>query len=216
MKAIFSLLFACLAIINPLFSEIKVLAFSGSTREGSFNKKLVKEAAEMARKLGATVTLIDLKDYPMPFYDSDLEAKEGLPQNAKRLRELMINSDAIIISSPEYNGSISGVLKNAIDWASRSDDGSSSRDAFKGKKFAIMSASPGGGGGARALAHLRSIIENIGGEVIQQQVTIANSHNAFNLQGNLVNASSKQELNRQLQQLPSKIASTETPKGTKR
>src|SRR5262245_29509779 len=101
----------------------KVLAFAGSARKQSLNKRLVQVAAEGARRAGAEVTLIDLKDYPLPLYDGDLEAGEGLPQNARRLRELMLGHDGFLISSPEYNGSLSPLLKNVIDWCSRSVDG---------------------------------------------------------------------------------------------
>ncbi len=171
---------ACMALMSSLTAELKVLAFSGSTREDSYNKKLLREAVALAKQKGAMVTIIDLKEFPMPFYDGDLEANQGLPPQAKRLRALMIDSDAIIISTPEYNGSISAILKNAIDWASRDEKGQFSQDAFDGKTFAIMSASLGGGGGSRALAHLQSILENVGGHVLEQHTTVAKAHQAFN------------------------------------
>jgi NAD(P)H-dependent FMN reductase len=162
---------ACFLMALPLLAN-NILVFAGSTRTESYNKKLAQKAAEMARQSGAEVTLIDLKDYPMPFYDADLETKTGMPKNAKRLRDAMLASDAMIIASPEYNASIPAVLKNAIDWASRAPEGGSSQEAFKGKKIAIMSASPGRGGGARGLVHLRSILEDVGGEVVDLQVVI--------------------------------------------
>jgi chromate reductase, NAD(P)H dehydrogenase (quinone) len=161
----------------PLLAQMNVLVFAGSTREGSYNKLLSKEAAQIAQRLGANVTWIDLKDYPMPFYDADLEAK-GMPKNAKKLRDLMVANDMIVIASPEYNASVPAVLKNAIDWASRKD-GEASRSAFKGKKFALLSASPGRGGGARGLVHLRAIIEDVGGEVVSEQVSVPAAHAAF-------------------------------------
>jgi NAD(P)H-dependent FMN reductase len=167
-----------LLVTVPLLAKMNILVFAGSTRADSYNKKLAREAVEMAGKLGAKVTLIDLKDYPMPFYDGDLE-KEGMPKDAKRFRDLMVASDAIIIASPEYNGSISAVLKNALDWASRDEKGNPSRAAFEGKRFALMSASPGEGGGARGLAHLRAIIESIGGTVLEQQTVVGRAHEAF-------------------------------------
>ena len=97
----------------------KILAFAGSTRADSFNKKLVKVAAAGASKAGADVTVIDLKEFPMPLCDEDLEREEGLPPNAVKLKDLMLNHQGFLISSPEYNSSISGVLKNTIDRASR-------------------------------------------------------------------------------------------------
>ncbi|CCB86824.1 NADPH:quinone oxidoreductase [Parachlamydia acanthamoebae UV-7] len=185
---------------SMLSAETKVLAFSGSTRTDSINKKLVTEAGNLAKQLGATVTFIDLKDYPMPFYDGDIEKEQGMPNDAKRLRQLLIQNQVIFIASPEYNGSLSAVLKNALDWASRSEDGGSSRDAFKGKKFVLMSASPGQGGGTRGLAHLRSIIEGIGGTVISQQFVVPNAFEAFDSQGKLKNPQAGSELKQIVQQ----------------
>jgi NAD(P)H-dependent FMN reductase len=172
------LLIALLALTFPLLADMNVLVFAGSTRAESYNKKLAKEAADVAKRLGAKVTLIDLKDYAMPFYDADLEAK-GMPKNAKKLRDLMVKSDAIVIATPEYNGSLPAVLKNALDWASRGEDGQPSRDAYKGKSFALLSASPGQGGGARAIAHLQSVIENCGGAVLDTQISVGSAFNAF-------------------------------------
>lgn len=184
----------CVSISAHVSAEVKVLAFAGSTREDSVNKKLVLEAASYARQMGAKVTVIDLKDYSMPLYDEDLEAKQGMPAKAKQVRDLMINNQVILIASPEYNGSLSATLKNVIDWASRSEDKRPSRQAFQGKKFVIMSASPGSGGGARGLAHLRTIIENIGGTVVPQQVTLPDAYNAFDEQGHLKNPKTKADL----------------------
>ncbi len=195
------LFLACCTLFIPLAAEEKILAFAGSTRANSYNKKLVQEAAEIARKTGAKVTVIDLKDYPIPFYDEDLEAKQGMPPNAKRLRDLMMKSTAMIISTPEYNGSLPAVLKNALDWTSRGEDGRPSRAAFQGKKVAIMSASPGRGGGSRALMHLRGIVEDIGGEVIQQQISVANAHTVFNEKGLVENSVLKKQIKTEVQQL---------------
>lgn len=189
----------CVVTTAALSAEIKVLAFAGSTREDSVNKKLVSEAANLARQMGANVTLIDLKDYPLPFYNADLETKEGMPLKARQFRQLMIQCDVILIASPEYNGSLSATLKNAIDWASRSEDGGGSREAFQGKKFAIMSASPGASGGTRGLAHLRAILENIGGTVIAQQVVVPDAYNAFDEQGHLKNGNVRKELQQLVQ-----------------
>jgi len=184
-----------------LFAETNVLVFAGSTREDSYNKKLAREAADLAGKKGAKVTVIDLKDYPMPFYDADLEISDGMPENAKRLRDLMIESDVILIASPEYNASIPAILKNSLDWVSRSEDGTSSRAAFKGKKFGIMSASPGKGGGARGLAHLRAVIEDVGGEVIQKEVSVPRAYEAFNEKGTLEDSTLSQALKEEIGQL---------------
>lgn len=169
-------LLVCLFAAGPLLAEMKLLVFAGSTRTASYNKQLAQEAAQVARDMGAQVTYLDLKDYPMPFYDADVEAKQGMPKNAKRFRDALMANQGVVIAAPEYNASISAVLKNAIDWASRSEDGKSSQEAFKGKKFALMSASPGRGGGARGLVHLRSIIEDVGGDVVAKEVSISRAY----------------------------------------
>lgn len=178
-----------------LKAETKVLAFSGSSRDGSVNQKLVTEAAQIASKMGATVTLVDLKDYQLPFYNADLESSQGMPEIAKKFRRLMVQSDIILIASPEYNGSLPGELKNAIDWASRGENGGSSREAFKGKTFVVMSASPGQGGGARGLVHLTQIIGNVGGTVLPNQVVVPNAFGAFDEQGKLKDPTLVQKLN---------------------
>ena len=105
----------------------KILAFAGSTRTESFNKKLARFAAVSAKNAGAEVTVMDLRDYPLPLYDEDLEDSDGPPENATTLYELFKANDALLISSPEYNSSISGVLKNTIDWTSRPRDGDPAR-----------------------------------------------------------------------------------------
>jgi len=179
------MLFSFLLLAFPLLAEMKVLVFAGSTRTGSYNQKLAHEAAVVAEKMGAKVTVLDLKDYAMPFYDADLEAASGMPENAKRFRNAMIDNDAILIASPEYNASIPAVLKNALDWASRAESGGSSRDAFKGKTFGLMSASPGKGGGARGLVHLRAVIEDAGGTVVKKQVVVPKAYEAFDESGAL-------------------------------
>lgn len=200
MKAlfIFSLLVTLITGSIPLHAEIKVLALSGSTRKDSYNKKLVSEAADVAKQLGAQVTVIDLKDYSSPFYDEDIETGEGMPQKAKELRRLFIQNQVILIASPEYNGSLSAILKNAIDWASRSETGGPSRDAFKGKKFVLMSTSPAPSGGSNGLKELRKILENVGGTVVTQQLVIPDASQAFNQQG-LKSSQSKTELKNMIQ-----------------
>ncbi|HKQ49446.1 MAG TPA: NAD(P)H-dependent oxidoreductase [Phycisphaerae bacterium] len=166
-------------------SPPRILAFAGSTRKDSFNKKLVKIAAEAARSAGAEVTVIDLRDLPLPLYDGDLEAAEGLPANAKKLKDMFLAHQGLLISSPEYNSSISGVLKNAIDWVSRPAPGEGSLACFEGKVAALMSASPGALGGLRGLVHLRAILGNIKVLVIPEQVAVSKAIDAFNSDGSL-------------------------------
>jgi len=185
-------------------STPKILAFAGSTREGSFNKKLAKIAAEGAKSAGADVTFIDLRDYPLPLYDQDLEDREGFPENARKLKDLFIESDGFLIASPEYNSSLSGVLKNAIDWVSRPQGDEPMLFPFRGKAAAIMSASPGGLGGMRGLIHLRSILGNIGMLVLPDQKAISGAGSAFDDSDRLKDPQ-KQEA---IEQLGVKLAQT--------
>lgn len=164
---------------------VKVLAFAGSLRKDSFNKKLVKLAAEAARAAGAEVTCIDLRELPLPVFDQDLEAAEGLPPNARKLKDLMLSHNAFLISSPEYNSSISAALKNAIDWASRPAEGEKTLQCFQGKVAGLMSASPGALGGLRGLVHVRAILENIGMIVVPRQVAVGRAHEAIDADGSL-------------------------------
>ena len=163
----------------------KILAFAGSTRSESYNKKLVKIAATGARTMGAEVTYIDLRDIPMPLFDEDLEAAEGIHPNARKLKDMMLVHQGLIIASPEYNSSITGVLKNAIDWVSRPADGEPQLACFVDKVAAIMSASPGALGGLRGLVHLRAILGNIKVIVLPDQVSIPKAYEAFNSDGTL-------------------------------
>lgn len=174
----------------------KILAFAGSTRTDSFNKKLVKIAATGAMDGGADVTVIDLRDFAMPLYDGDLEQQQGLPSNAKKLKDLMLSHQGLLISAPEYNSSISGVLKNTIDWVSRPSAGEESLACFKGKVAGIMSASPGGLGGLRGLVHVRAILENISVLVIPDQIAVGKAHEVFNADGTLKDKKQEDQVKR--------------------
>ncbi len=172
----------------------KILAFAGSTRSDSFNKKLVKIAVNGAIDMGVEATFVDLRDFPMPLYDGDLEQREGLSANTRKLKDLMLTHQGFLISSPEYNSSISGVLKNTIDWTSRQTEGESPLACYKGKIAGLMSASPGGLGGLRGLVTVRSILENIGVLVIPDQVAIAKAHEVFNSDGTLKNKTQEDQV----------------------
>lgn len=172
----------------------KILAFSGSTRKDSLNKKLVKIAAAGATEAGAEVKVIDLKDFQMPLYDADLEQQQGIPENALKLKELMKSSHGFLISSPEYNSSISGVLKNTIDWTTRQSEGETPLICYKGKVAAIMSASPGGLGGLRGLVTVRSLLGNISVIVIPEQIAVSHAHEAFDADGSMKNKEQEQQV----------------------
>lgn len=172
----------------------RILAFAGSLRAGSHNKKLVQIATAGARAAGAEVTYLDLRDLPLPLYDGDLEEREGLPENARKLKEIMLAHQGLLISAPEYNSSITGVLKNAIDWASRPASGEPSLAAFRGKVAVLMSASPGALGGLRGLVTVRSILGNIGVIVLPDQVAVPRAHEAFTPEGALKDAKQQQSV----------------------
>ena len=164
----------------------KIIAFAGSTRTGSWNKKLIALAADAARQAGATATVVDLRDLALPLFDEDIEAAGGLPEGAKKFKALLRESDGFLIASPEYNSSVTAALKNAFDWASRSEsDDEPPLAAFRGKVAALCSASPGALGGLRGLVHLRAILGNIGVIVLPDQVCISAAHEAFDEAGKL-------------------------------
>lgn len=172
----------------------KVLCFAGSLRKDSLNKKLVKVAMTAAEEAGAEVTYVDLKEFPMPLYDEEIEKESGLPENAKKLKAIMKEHQAFLIASPEYNSSISGVLKNTIDWTSRPSDGDKSLECYTGKVAGIMAASPGALGGLRGLVALRSILGNIGVIVLPEQHAVSQAHELFTPEGALKDEKHKRQI----------------------
>jgi NAD(P)H-dependent FMN reductase len=181
----------------------RILTFAGSLRRESFNKKLVPIAAKGARDAGAEVTLIDLKEFPLPVFDQDLEAEQGMPENGRKLKQLFIDHDGLLLACPEYNSSITAVLKNTIDWVSRPAPAEPSLVAFRGKVATLMSASPGALGGLRGLVHVRSILGNIGVIVLPDQIAVARANEAIKPDGSLVDP--KQQAG--IEGLGSKLAS---------
>ncbi len=166
-------------------SQPRILAFAGSTRTGSYNNRLLQIAATGAEDAGAQVTRLNLKDYPLPLFDQDLEQVHWPPENATRLKQLFLDHDGLLIASPEYNSSLTPLLKNTIDWVSRAGEGEAPLAAYDGKAAAIMAASPGGLGGLRGLVHLRSILSNIGVLVLPDQLAVSRASDAFDDQGRL-------------------------------
>lgn len=171
----------------------KLLAFAGSLRKASFNQMLVKVAAAGVEEAGAVAQVIRLKDFPMPVYDQDWFDENGFPESVLQFKAILKAHDGFLIASPEYNGSISGALKNAIDWASRSEPGEAplALSCFKGKTAAIMATSPGGLGGLRGLNHLRAILEGIGVLVIPDQKAVPGAMTVFNEAGELTDAAQR-------------------------
>jgi chromate reductase, NAD(P)H dehydrogenase (quinone) len=166
----------------------RILIFAGSARAGSLNKKLARVAAAAVRAAGAEATLIDLADYPMPLYDGDLEAREGVPASARKLKDLFIAHQGLLIVSPENNASVSALLKNTLDWISRQDGSESGLVPYQGKVAALAGASPGALGGLRGLTHLRAILQTLNVLVLPEQVALGRAHEAFNEDGSLKDA----------------------------
>ena len=156
-------------------SSPKVLAFAGSTRKESVNKRLARIALQAAKKAGAETTFVDLQDFNIPLYCDDLVAKEGIPEGVLQFKQLLNSHNGFFIASPEYNGSLTGVLKNAIDWATIKADGEERMSCWNGKIAGLVSASPGGLGGIRGLHHLRTILAGTGTFVLPNHLAVGNS-----------------------------------------
>lgn len=157
---------------------IKIFAIAGSMRAGSFNRKLLAAAVQKVK--GATVDVADLKEFDIPLYDGDLEA-QGLPPGVLKLKERIAAADGLLIATPEYNWSIPGTFKNAIDWASRPPS-----NPFRGKTVLLTAASNGYFGGVRSILQLRQVFVTLHATAIPEQVTVAFADKAFDESGQLV------------------------------
>jgi NAD(P)H-dependent FMN reductase len=181
----------------------KILVLAGSIRTGSFNSRLAALAAKQLALAGADVTRISLEDYALPLYDGDDEARTGVPSNAGKLKELMSAHQGVFIASPEYNASVTPLLKNTIDWISRARG----RDeqplmVFKGRAFAIGGASNSPYGALRSLMALRQILElGCGALVIPEQITVFHAGEAFDEMDNLKDERAAATLKRVAQRL---------------
>ena len=159
----------------------RILAFAGSARRESFNKKLLAALAEAVRAAGGEVTVVDFKELPLPLYDGDLEEAAGLPLNAQKLIDLVLAHDGLLIASPEYNSQITPLLKNAIDWCTRAEE-----NPLRGKVAAVVSASPGAFGGIRSMTLARQLFTHLGCHVIPKQCILPHADKAFDVDGRLV------------------------------
>lgn len=169
----------------------KILAIAGSYREHSYNKRVLLVAADGARNAGADVTVIDLRDFPLPVYDADMQEGGAFVENALRLQDVMREADGFLIASPEYNGSIPGGFKNAIDWTSRSNDKYKMYEPVKGKMAALITASPGQFGGIRCLAHLRGMFTIMGVNVLPAEIAVTFVGQKFDADGKMTDEKTK-------------------------
>lgn len=170
-----------------------LIAFAGSLRADSYNKLLVNNAADLARANGAEVTVIDLKEYPLPIFDEDLEKELDSPE-LTQLRKLFSSANGLLIASPEYNGSFSSVLKNTLDWLSRPAQDQSYSPAYGQFTVGLMATSPGGLGGIRGLSHIRELMSNLGSLVVPNQIAVGASYEAFDDKGKLANGAMSDRL----------------------
>jgi NAD(P)H-dependent FMN reductase len=154
--------------------KLRVLVFAASLRNESMNRKLAALAARVAQAAGATVDLASLQEFDVPLYNGDLEASQGIPQGAYDFQRRLLASDAFIISSPEYNGSMPGVIKNLVDWTSRFRP-----QPFDGRHGLLLSASPSMAGGNRGLWVLRMPFEHLGARIYPDMFSLAKAHEAF-------------------------------------
>lgn len=157
----------------------RILAFAASTRSASFNRRLARVATECVRQAGGDITLIELKEYPMPLYEGDLEAAEGIPEQGKRLKALLAEHQGLLVVSPEYNGFITPLLKNTLDWLSRPDGDQDGLALFRDKLALVLSASPGALGGLRSLTLARQLLTNLGVMLMPDSLAVGRAHEAF-------------------------------------
>jgi len=181
----------------------KILVLPGSTRAGSHNVRLAALAAKELTLIDADVTRISLADYPLPIYEADLDARTGQPANAVKLKQMMMAHHGVFIATPEYSASVPPMLKNALDWVSRvRERGDPTYAAFKGRVFAIASASPGKFGGLRAAMALRQVLElGCGALVLPEQVSVSQADHAFDDMDNIADTNTANLLRAQLSRL---------------
>ena len=180
----------------------RILVIPGSIRLASYNRRLAQEAARLLALGNATVTLLDLADYPLPIYDGDSEEANGPPALAVQLAERIAEQDGLLLVSPEYNASISPLLKNALDWASRVRKvRGKPLQPFRHLVVGLASASPGRLGGLRGLVALRPICQALGAEVLTTQLAVHEAATAFDENGRLVDERQRLALDALLEQL---------------
>lgn len=175
----------------------RILIVPGSARSQALSKRLAGAALTAVERAAGGATLIDLAEFDLPLYHADLEAREGLPQAAQPLQGLIAGHDALLIASPEYNGSITPLLVNTLDWCSRVDPTNASGSGlaiFADKPAALVGSSPGAFGGLRALIHLRDLLGYLGMIVIPQQMTVPRAHQAFDADGGLLDQTQRARL----------------------
>ena len=183
-------------------SPIKILVIPGSLRTGSINVKLAAAAVDELARADVEVSRLSLGDYPLPIYDGDLEENSGVPLHAVNLKRMIGAHDGVLIVTPEYNSSLPPLLKSAIDWVTRVQDrGETQGEVFRGRPFAIASASEGKLGGARCLAALRLILSGCRATVIPNQLALSFADQAYDDRDRLKHPGDKTALKDMARQL---------------
>lgn len=177
-------------------ANLKILSFCGSLRKDSYNKKLAIAACEEFKGLGCDVTYLDLKSLKLPLYDGDIHSEKGIPDGGQKLIDNIQTADALAIASPEYNGSISGALKNCIDWASVH-----SENPFRDKPILLLGTSTGWFAASKSLAHCRAILSHLGAVVIPSQVTLPHGDKVFDDKGTIIDESQGKRVKRACEEL---------------
>jgi chromate reductase len=162
---------------------VKFLVFSASLRTASLNSQLAKLAAKIIKQHGGTVDLAEMADFDAPSFDQDTQDSEGFPPGAESFRRRLESNDAFVIASPEYNASMPGVLKNAIDWVSRYRP-----QPFNERHGLLLSASPSMVGGNRGLWATRQPLEHLGARIFPDMFSLAQAHKAFTPAGDIADA----------------------------
>ncbi|RUO23103.1 hypothetical protein CWE08_00160 [Aliidiomarina iranensis] len=179
----------------------KLLAFAGSLRKDSLNRKLIAYVAKEAEAAGAEVTVLDLNDFPLPIFNEDIET-EGMPAKVRELQSILARHDGLLISTPEYNGAVPALVKNTLDWLTRKQaNGDSGIELIKGKVVGIVSASPGALGGLRSLLLLRDQLAKLSMWVAPAQFALGQADQAFDEQGALKDGNQVKQIKAVVQQV---------------
>jgi NAD(P)H-dependent FMN reductase len=181
--------------------EAQILVLAGSNRAASLNRKVAANAVVVASELQLQVTALDLRDYPLPLYDGDLEHSGAAPRSLPALRSEFKRHPLWLIASPDYNSSVSPLLKNLLDWISRPTAGHNYLTCFQGKTVGLMSSSPGSSGGSRGLPHLRQILTHLGAHVHEQTFLVPRGADAFDPDGAIREPAKRAQLRQFIQRL---------------
>ncbi|NMG01687.1 NADPH-dependent FMN reductase [Azoarcus taiwanensis] len=177
----------------------RIVVLAGSSRRDALSRRLAAACVAPLQAAGAEVDLLELSDYPAPLYNGDLEAESGLPEAIMQLQQILYACDGLLVVNPEYNGSITPLLKNTLDWCSRPNPADRERSGgavYAGRAAAVVGSSPGGLGGMRALFHVRDILGYLGMQVIPQQLAVGNAGSAIGDDGMLRDESQRKVLDK--------------------